>query len=88
MILSCTSEAIRVYVCIHFTPLPTLAPQYTIFPSVPLSVVPDLPLPGPTVSPPHCDHGMMPNRELSYHSVEEHSYYGYTSIANLVHMKL
>ena len=52
--------------CIHFTPSLTLTPPYsTVFPSIPLSVVPDLPLPGLTVSPPHCDHGMMPSRLLS-----------------------
>ena len=64
-------------VCIHFTPSPTLTPQYTIFPSIPLSVVPDLPLPGLTVSPPHCDHWLMHCRLLSGPTVcvvEEHSY--------------
>ena len=64
-------------VYIHFTPSPTLTPQYTILPSIPLSVVPDLPLPGLTVSPPHCDHWLMHYRLLSYPTVcvvEEHSY--------------
>ena len=59
---------------------PTLTPQYTIVPSIPFSVVPDLPLPGLTVSPPHCDHRLMHCRLLSHPTVcvvEEHSYWGY-----------
>ena len=55
-------------------PSPTLT---TIFPSIPLSVVPDLPLPGLTVSPPHCDHRLMHCRLLLCPAVcvvEEHSF--------------
>ena len=65
------------FCCLHFTPSPTLTPQYTIFPSIPCVVVPDLPLPGLTVSPPHCDHWLMHCRLLSGPTVcvvEEHSY--------------
>ena len=63
-------------VCMHaHLPSLTLTPQYTIFPSIPHSVVPDLPLPGLTVSAPHSDHREMHCRLLSCPTVcvvEEH----------------
>ena len=62
---------------LHVRQIQSFTHIHPIFPSIPLSVVLDLPLPGLTVSPPHCDHRLMPRRLLSGPTVclvEEHSY--------------
>lgn len=69
MIISSPSGHVNQSVGVHtFSPL---TPQYTIFltASIPLSVVPDLPLPGLKVSPHHFDHSLRHCRLLFHQTV-------------------